>query len=195
MSPSKSTDRPSSAASRSAAGASTDCTRVSTPSGSLFPDVEIPVEFTITPLAEQRRTGPSVREPIELVPAVDCTLRSIATAIGITPRDVLGHLLAYVTQRVREHRAAGVSGDLLPSPNESPAPGQTVVLRGIRISKTGRALLRRWARTSGRSVSALVTERILQVDARLSARTDEATEHPLDAYQRLLDVLHQRNPE
>lgn len=192
MSSSKSDSRPSAAASRSAARDSTDA---SSPSDSLFPDVEIPIESPIAPLATDDAADLSVREHIELVPEVDRTLRSIATTIGMTPREVLGHLLAYVTQRVREHLAAGGVGNLLPPGRSDRTPEQTVVLRGIRIPETGRTLLRRWSRTSGRSVSTLVTERILEVDARLSDAQDTAAslEHPLDAYQRLLDVLHERD--
>ena len=198
MTPSKNAPRSSSSASRSAGRAPSDSPHASTPSDSLFPDVELPVENPIVPLAQDDTTNLSVREHIELVPEVDQTLRSIATAIGMTPRDVLGHLLAYVTQRVREHLAAEGGGDLLPPETPDRTLEQTVVLRGIRIPEAGRNLLRRWTRTSGRSVSALVTERILQIDDRLSDVGDSeasSSEHPLDAYQRLLDVLHERDRE
>jgi len=157
-------------------------------SESLFPHVQVDDDVRVTPPSGSPTTDPAGRERIELTTTADRHLRRIAHAIGLPPREVLGHLIKSASQRIREGEVS-VSGDI----KQSASSADTVVLRRIPVGPVDMRRLRRWARRTGQPPTVLVSQRILHLREQLSAdRLEEtSTETPLDAYQLLLDVLHE----
>lgn len=183
MTPTKNAPRPTSTADQN------DSVPLEASPPSLFPDVRGTSKAPKGPLAACPSPRHLGRQRIELVPRVDQMLRDIANAIGLPPRGVLGHLLIDLSQRIRLRRplvdGAPEAPDLLGGRD------QTMVLRYIPITRTGKHHLRRWTEAHGTGVSVLITRRLRQVDDHLPAGrpTDD---DPVQSYQRLLDVLYER---
>jgi hypothetical protein len=162
-----------------------DAPRVPPPS--LFPDV--PVAKPGAPPLSARPSSRSIgRECVKLVTRVDHTLRDVATALGLSPRGVLGHLLTDLGQRIRNQqlpqKSPPVDRDLLGGLD------QTMVLRHVPVTRADEHHLHQWTRAAGTSTSLLVTRRIVRMSHYLS--TASPAEDPLGAYQLLLDVLYER---
>lgn len=157
---------------------------------SLFPHVQTESEpATIPPPSGSPSTPPAGIERIELLPEVDQKLRRIADAIGLGPREVLGHLLKHASQQIRRGAASEPPAD----GTEAGRPaGTTMILRRIPVGPVDNRRLRAWQDNTGRSPSLLVEQRITTLYGRLSTGRldDTTTENPLDAYQLFLEVLH-----
>jgi len=155
---------------------------------SLFPSVQVDDDLRVTPPSGSPTTDPAGRERIELTKTADRHLRRIADAIGLPPREVLGHLMKCVSRSIRDGKVPDATEVEQPLPSKD-----TVVLRHIPVGPVDMRRLRRWVRRTGQRPTVLVSQRILHLWEHLSAeRLEEtSTENPLDAYQLLLDVLHE----
>ena len=157
---------------------------------SLFPQVQTESEpATIAPPSGSPSTPPAGTERVELLPEVDQKLRRIADAIGLGPREVLGHLLKHASQQIRRGAASGTA---VMEMEDDHRAGTTMILRRIPVGPVDNRRLRAWQADTGRSPSLLVEQRITTLYSRLSAGRldDTTTANPLDAYQLFLEVLH-----
>lgn len=165
-----------------------DVDEASSRSESLFPHLKVEGDLRISPPSGSPTTEPAGRERIELTATADCHLRCIANAIGLPPREVLGHLIKDASQRIRDGTVSdSVEGDAPDSIKD------TVVLRRIPVGPVDMRRLRRWAERTGQRPTVLVSRRVLKLWEQLSDdRLEEtSTQNPLEAYQLLLDVLHE----